>query len=137
MGKSEIPRIIVDFKHKGSKRVERPKLWWIYVVVEYMRNWVSKDGGWSLATGIQGLLWTIVLLVVVVVVVVIVVVVVVVFIIIIVVVTIIISEVPLPSRKSNRSSYISFRKYSSGDYLLYNTLSTYNFSALRPLLTDF
>ena len=75
--------------------------------------------------------------VVVVFVVVIVVVVVVVFIIIIVVVTIIISEVPLPSRKSNRSSYISFRKYSSGDYLLYNTLSTYNFSALRPLLTDF
>jgi len=55
---------------------------------------------------------------------------------IIIVVTVIINEVLLPIRKSNRSSYISFRKYSSGDYLLCNTLSIYDFSALRPLLTD-
>jgi hypothetical protein len=77
----------------------------------------------SLVTGNQGLLWAIVLLMVVVVFV-------------IIVVTVYISEVLLPIRKLNRSSYISFRKYSSGYYLLYNTLFTYDFSALRPLLTD-
>jgi len=68
--------------------------------------------------------------------VIVVVVVVIVVVFIIIVVTFIISEVLLPIRKSNRSSYVSFGKYSSGDYLLYNTLSTYDFSVLRPLLTD-
>ena len=42
-----------------------------------------------------------------------------------------VTEVQLPIRKSNQLSNISFRKYSSGGYLLlYNTLTTYDWSSL-------
>jgi hypothetical protein len=42
-----------------------------------------------------------------------------------------VAESMLPTRRSNLLSNISFRKYSSGNYLmLYNTLSTYDWSSL-------
>jgi len=47
-----------------------------------------------------------------------------------------VTEVQIPIRKSNQLCNISFRKYSSGGYLLlYNTLTTYDWSTMRPLLT--
>jgi hypothetical protein len=42
-----------------------------------------------------------------------------------------VTELKLPTRRSNMLSGISFRKYSSGDYLmLYDTLSTYDWSSV-------
>jgi hypothetical protein len=42
-----------------------------------------------------------------------------------------VTELTLPSRRSNMLPNISSRKYSSGDYLMiYNTLSTYDWSSV-------